>query len=392
MRSVHEVRAVAIIGGGMAGLRTAEGLRGHGYGGRIVLLGNEAHLAYDRPPLSKGFLKGELDQEAITFSRASRLAEQGIEFTAAASVALDPAAREVAADDAVICYDRAVIATGATARRIPGIPDERHPLVLRTVDDALTLRERLARADSITIIGGGLIGCEIAATSRLLGLDVTLVEAAPTLMLRSMGPVLGGICEQLHRERGVRVITGAGLADLLPPAGVGSAWSVSLDQGESFTSDVVVAGIGAAPATAWLEGSGIAVGDGVLCDATLTTSDPDVMAAGDVARFGLPDGTDVRAEQWLSAVDQARHVAANLLRPAGERAPFAASDYFWTSQYGLMIQGIGMHVGAEIRFEQFDPAAQTFLARAARGEETVGVYAAGSAREFAVMRRAFARQ
>jgi NADPH-dependent 2,4-dienoyl-CoA reductase/sulfur reductase-like enzyme len=383
----QDISTVVIVGAGMAGLRTAEGLRAEGYGGRIVLLSEETHLAYDRPPLSKGFIRGEVDQSAITFASHAQLAAQDIVFKTGRAVSLRPADHEIVIGDNVLTYDRAVIATGATARCVPGIDAERQPPVLRTIDDAVDLRDRLANSRSVTVIGGGLIGCEIAATSRSLGLDVTLIEAGPTLMLRSLGAHLGGLSETLHRAQDVRVLTGVSAADIVPPAADREAWRVVLSNGEVLVSDVVVAGIGASPVVGWLDGSGLAVEDGVVCDETLTTSDPDVMAAGDVARFRLADGTLARNEQWLSALDQARHVSRNILLPHAQRAPFAASDYFWTDQYGLKIQGVGTHMDAELVFEHSDPAAHTFLVKAMRDGSVVGLYAAGVEREFGRMRR-----
>lgn len=383
----QDINTVVVVGAGMAGLRTAEGLRTEGYSGRLILVSEESHLAYDRPPLSKGFIKGEVDQAAITFTSDDQLDEAGIELIAASAASLRPDDHQIIVGDDVIAYDRAVIATGATARNVPGIADERQPSVLRTIDDAVSLREHLLKAQSVIVIGGGLIGCEIAATSRTLGLEVTLVEAGPTLMLRSLGEQLGNLSEQLHRAKGVRVLTGVSATDIVPPRTEQDAWTVVLSTGEVMSSDVVVAGIGAVPVVGWLDGSGLTVADGVLCDETLTTSHPDVMAAGDVARFQVSEGVFTRNEQWLSALDQARHVAKNLLLPHGERARFAASDYFWTDQYGLKFQGVGTYVDADLVIEQSNSTTHEYLAKSVRDGEVVGVYAAGLLREFARMRR-----
>lgn len=381
------IDTVVVIGGGMAGLRSAEGVRAAGHTGRIVMVSDEPHLAYDRPPLSKGFIVGDIDQTGLTFATEARLAEQGIEVVTARAVAIRPEEHEVVLDHGVLSFDRAVIATGSAARPVPGIAPDRQPPVLRTLDDAVHLRERLGSARSVVVIGGGLIGCEIAATSRAMGLDVTLVEAGPTLMLRSLGAQLGGLAEALHRDRGVRVLTGVGAVEIDPPAAHGGGWSVALSDDQTLAADVVVAGIGATASVDWVRGSGIEVDDGVVCDASLTTSHDDVMAAGDVVRFSDADGVLRRHEQWLSALDQAQHVARNILLPRAERAPFATAGYFWSDQFGLKLQGVGSHEDAELVFDAVDPDEHTYLVRAVREGRVVGVFASGHVREFGRLRR-----
>lgn len=386
MRSTA-VENLVVVGGGMAGLRTAQGLRNLGFEGRIQLVSDEAHLPYDRPPLSKEFLRGELAADAPMLVTTHELAEQGIELVRSAATGLDVVNRRIQTATSWIAYDRAVIATGSVARRFPEGHGTGSPVaVLRALDDALALRKELANARSVTVIGGGLIGCEVAATCVALGLDVSIVEPAPTLMMRSFGEQLGSYLETLHRERGIRVVTGSGVSSVTRRSD-SSPRKIELISGEYILADAVVAGIGADPSVEWLMDSGLAVENGLLCDSTLTTSSPDVMVAGDVANVMGLDGVPVRSEQWINAVDQARHVAANLLLAHDQRSTFEGSGYFWSNQHGLLLQGVGSHQEADIVVHARDPETHTFLATAVRDGKPVGLFAAGNIREFAQERQ-----
>jgi 3-phenylpropionate/trans-cinnamate dioxygenase ferredoxin reductase subunit len=384
-----DVQNIVVVGGGMAGIRVAQGLRSRGFDGRLLLLSDEVHLPYDRPPLSKEFLTNEAAPAVPALVTAAELTELNIDIVHTKATGLDADGHRVLAGHLSYSYDRAVIATGAAARRLRTADGGAAPAVLRTLNDAMALRTSLAGARSIAVIGGGLIGCEVAATSRSLGLDVSIVEPAPSLMMRSFGEKLGGYLQDMHVARGVRVLTGVGVATVTKrgdPVGGGS-WTIHLTSGEIIDSDALMTGVGAEANVGWLRDSGLVVEDGVLCDRTLTTSDSDVMVAGDVAKVLNATGEYVRYEQWLNAVDQAQHIAENLLLPHAERSPYTNAGYFWTQQYDVRAQGIGAHHDADLVLEAHDPLTHTFLAKAVRDGTVVGMFAAGFVREFAVERR-----
>jgi NADPH-dependent 2,4-dienoyl-CoA reductase/sulfur reductase-like enzyme len=334
------MQRVVIVGMSLAGLRAAETLRREGFDGRIVAIGGESHLPYDRPPLSKELLAGEAEPDQIV------LRKQGVDDLdldwrlAARAVALDAQAREVELHDGErIAFDGCVIATGATPRRLPNQPDLAGVFVLRELDDALALRELLHSRPKVVVIGAGFIGAEVAATCRQRGLDVTLLEMLPQPMVRGLGSELGSVIAAVHRDHGVDLRLGV-TVESIDGDGDGQVQSVRLGDGSRVDADVVVVGVGVMPATSWLDGSGLTIDNGVVCDASCVAA-PNIVAAGDVARFPnqLFDGQLMRLEHWTNATEQGVHAARRLL---GHEDAFAPVPFVWSDQYDRKIQTVGV--------------------------------------------------
>ncbi|MFD5497927.1 NAD(P)/FAD-dependent oxidoreductase [Streptomyces sp. NPDC127091] len=325
-----------IVGASLAGLRVAEALRAGGYTGRLRLVGEEHHLPYDRPPLSKQVLTGEWDAARTALTTSAKLTEAGIETVLGArAVAVDDEAVTLA-DGGRLDYDRLVVATGAAARTWPGAAPEGRVHRLRTLADGVRLRAALEAGGPLVVVGGGFIGLEVAAAGRASGLDVTVVEAASTPLEPVLGPAIGACFTRLHRAHGVRVLTGVPITAIEESAG---AVAVRLADGTELSAAHVVVGIGAEPNNAWLSGLGLDDAAGVPCDARGRAGDR-VWALGDVAAWEQPGHRDaVRHEHWTSAVDQAAVVAAALLgrEPARPMAP----PYFWSTQYEVNFQLVG---------------------------------------------------
>lgn len=338
----RDPRRLVVVGASLAGLRAVEAARKSGFGGAISLIGAEVHPPYDRPPLSKAYLEPGPPPE-VGFRTRGHLAELDVELhLGRPATALDAQAREVAIGTAGdrIGYDALVIATGAAARALPGGEGLAGVHVLRTLDDAVALRAALdVRPRSVVVVGAGFIGSEVASGARSRGLDVTIVEAAVQPLTRSLGPELGVACARLHERHGTRLRTGVGVAGL---EGAGSVEKVVLTDGTVLDADLVVVGIGARPGVGWLEGSGLDLDDGVVCDETLAASLPGVYAAGDVARWTNPMfDRPMRLEHWTSAAEQGAVAARNALDP-GAATPYATVPYFWSDWYGSRIQFVGV--------------------------------------------------
>jgi NADPH-dependent 2,4-dienoyl-CoA reductase/sulfur reductase-like enzyme len=339
------VRTIVIVGASLAGLRAAEALRREGFDGRIVEIGDEPHLPYDRPPLSKELLAGAWEPEQLV------LRKQGVDDLEldwrldARATRLDVAAREVELHDGErIAFDGAVLATGSTPRLLPNQPRLPGVVTLRTLDDALALRELLDARPKVVVIGAGFIGSEVAATARLRGLDVTVLEALPQPLVRGLGPELGAVLAAVHRDHGVDLRTNV-MVDRIE--GVEQVEGVRLAGGGFVAADVVVVGVGVVPQTAWLEGSGLTLDDGIVCDETCLAA-PGIVAAGDVARWPNPlfDGASMRLEHWTNATEQGVHAARRLLAGGGNREAFAPVPFVWSDQYDRKIQTVGV-VAAE---------------------------------------------
>jgi len=331
---------IAVVGASLAGLRAVEFLRRERFEGEILLIGDESHPPYDRPPLSKELLRGEWDEQRIALRKKS-YDELEVELRLGRRVAsLDTESRILRFDDGgVASFDGLVIATGGIAKKLSNQPELDGVWTLRTLDDSLRIRSALEEKPRVAVIGAGFIGAEIAASARQLGLDVTMIEALETPLAQSLGPRLGRKIHELHERHDVRVRCGRRVEHF---EGNGHVEALVLDDGSHVECEVVVVGVGMSPALDWLEGSGIELGDGVVCDETLATNVSGIVAAGDVASWPNPlFGERMRVEHWTNAVEQARHAARTLLAAPGEAEPFESVPMFWSDQYDVKIQGIG---------------------------------------------------
>lgn len=362
---------IVIVGGGLAAARTAEQLRRADYAGPITLVSDERHLPYDRPPLSKEVLRSEADD--TTLKPAEFYADNDITLRlGAAATALDTAAQTVTlADGDVIAYDELVIATGLVPKRIPTLPDLEGVRVLRTLEESLALREHAGSVRNAVVIGAGFIGCEVAASLRALGAAVTLVEPQPAPLTSVLGPRIGELVARLHRSEGVDVRCGVGVVGI---SGDGHVERVTLGDGTEVEADVVVVGIGSRPATDWLEGSGVAVDNGVVCDAQGRTSVPNVWAIGDVASWQDRSGHQVRVEHWSNVADQARAIVPAML--GGETPDVVVVPYFWSDQYDVKIQCLGEPEADDVVHVVEDDG-RKFLAYYERAGVVVGVVGGG---------------
>lgn len=337
---------IVVVGASLAGLRAAETLRGEGFAGTIELVGDEPHPPYDRPPLSKQVLQGEWDAERVALPAARNDALELTWRLGVRAVGLDLAGRTVALDDGSdVAFDGLVLACGAAARRLPGTEGLDGVLALRTLDDALALQARLdAGASHVTVVGAGFIGAEVAASCRTRGIEVAMVEPLPAPLARVLGAEMGQVVADVHREHGVDLRTGVGVASVEASSEGARPLVVTLADGEQIATDAVVVGIGVIPSTVWLEGSGLTLDDGIVCDAT-TLAAPGVVACGDVARWPNARYGDeaMRVEHWEHALDMGAHAARRLLADlAGEPGePFAPVPFFWSDQYDRKIQLAG---------------------------------------------------
>jgi 3-phenylpropionate/trans-cinnamate dioxygenase ferredoxin reductase component len=375
---------VAVVGASLAGLSAARALRTQGFAGRVVLIGEEVHAPYDRPPLSKDFLAGAASRSDLDLEAP---ADAGLDLDwrlGVAAVGLDPGSRAVRlADGSQVVADGVVLATGARARRLPGTGSLAGVHVLRTLDDAVALGAELRPGAHLVVIGAGFIGAEVASTARTLGVEVTVVEGLPVPLAGPLGPEMGTVCAGLHADHGTRLITGTGVARLV---GTGRVEAVELADGRRLPADVVLVGIGAQPDVEWLEGSGLELAGGVVTDQFGATAIPEVVAAGDCAVAWSPaTGTYRRVEHWTHALEVPAAAVATLLGAAPPPPPL---PYFWSDQYGARIQFAGhRHADDEVRIVEGDPADRSFLAVYERAGEPVAVLGMNQPRLFTRWRR-----
>ncbi|WP_030997608.1 NAD(P)/FAD-dependent oxidoreductase [Streptomyces sp. NRRL F-5630] len=376
MTTARAPRRIVVVGASAAGLTAAETLRREGYDGALTLVGEERHLPYDRPPLSKQVLAGEWTAARTRLRRPEEVTALGLDLRlGTAATALSQSARTVTLTDGEdLAWDAVLIATGVRPRRLPwcGLPGTH---VLRHLDDALALRERLAPGRRLVIVGAGFLGSEVASSARALGAHVTLVEPAPVPLAHVVGRLVGAHVARLHREHGVDLRTGTSVAAVETSAG--RLTGVRLSDGTHVPADDVLVAIGSEPATDWLTGSGLPLDNGVVCDVHNSAA-PGVYAAGDVARWHNPlFGTSMRLEHRTNAAEQAMAAARNLLHP-GEARPFAPVPYFWTDQYGVRVQAYGhLRDHEETRVVAGDPAEGRFLVAYRRGRTVVGALSFG---------------
>lgn len=383
-----------VVGASLAGLRAVESARRAGFTGRITLVGAENHLPYDRPPLSKAFLGAGHDGVLTPFRSAAELREEfGVELRlGVAAEALDPSTREVIADGTPIAYDALVIATGATPRALPGTEGIAGVHQLRTIEDAAAIRAALDAGARTVVIGAGFIGSEVASAARKRGLPVTVLEALDLPLTRALGAEAGAVCAELHRAHGTDLrlstqVTGT-------ESSSGRVTGVYLDDGSVVPADLVVAGIGVSPATAWLRSSGLPLHErdgGVLCDATLRTGASGVYAAGDVAHASNPlfDDDLMRLEHWTNAAEQGAVAARNALDPA-TAAPHGSVPYFWSDWYDHRIQFVGTPRADEMRVIRPAGSSEGFAALYRRGDRLVGALTVDRPRDIMKFRRRIA--
>jgi 3-phenylpropionate/trans-cinnamate dioxygenase ferredoxin reductase subunit len=349
------VERLVVVGASLAGLRAAQAVRAAGHTGPVTVVGDEPHPPYTRPPLSKELLAGAQEHSDCAF-RVDAVNAEWLLGTPATG--LDRDARHVLLEDGrTVPYDRLVIATGARARTWPGASELP---VLRDVDDALALRAAFERGPRVAIVGAGFIGCEVAATARKRGLEVTLIDIAPQPLV-PLGPELGERCARMHREHGVALRLGSGVTEVATDG-------VQLADGRSVDADLVLVALGALPNTEWLAGSGLALDErgGVLCDATLTSvSDPDVLAAGDLVTWPHPlaGGALVRVEHWTTAAEHGTLAGRNAVADPEDRKPHVAPPYFWSDQYDVKVQAVGFPAYGE-RIEVLEEDGPRLVAQA----------------------------
>jgi 3-phenylpropionate/trans-cinnamate dioxygenase ferredoxin reductase component len=323
-----DARRVVVVGGGLAGASAVEELRDRGFDGDVVLLGAEAHLPYDRPPLSKDVLLGKKDADATTLHDAQWYADRAVDVRAGTPArSVDLGRRVVGTDGGEVSYDRLLLATGSAPRPLE-VGDGTPTMTLREREDAARLRRALEAGVRLVIVGAGWIGLEAAAAAREAGCEVTVVEPQAQPLLGALGPVVGAAFADLHRQHGVDLRLGATFDDIAP-----------------VRADLVLVAVGAAPRTDLARAAGLEVGagpgGGVLVDAALRTSDPHVWAAGDIADHDHPTLGRLRVEHWDNAIGQGRAAARAMLASPGEEPPYDGLPYFFTDQYDVGIEYVG---------------------------------------------------
>ncbi|KUI06495.1 pyridine nucleotide-disulfide oxidoreductase [Mycobacterium lehmannii] len=362
---------IVIVGGGLAAARTAEQLRRSEYSGPVTIVSDEDHLPYDRPPLSKEVLRSETDD--VSLKPAEFYEENDI------TVLLGNGARSVdtatqtltLADGTELPYDELIIATGLVPKRIPSFPDLAGIHVLRNYDESVALRQEAGSARRAVVVGAGFIGCEVAASLRKLGVDVALVEPQPAPLASVLGEQIGELVARVHRAEGVDVRCGVGVSEV---QGSDRVETVVLSDGTELEADLVVVGIGSRPSTDWLEGSGLKLDNGVVCDDHGRASAPHVWAIGDVASWRHNLGHQVRVEHWSNVADQARVLVPTML---GQEPPTAVSvPYFWSDQYDVKIQCLG-EPEAEDVVHVVEDDGRKFLAYYERDGVVAGVVGGG---------------
>jgi 3-phenylpropionate/trans-cinnamate dioxygenase ferredoxin reductase subunit len=349
-----------IVGASLAGAKAAEALRAEGFKGRVVLLGSEGERPYERPPLSKDYLRGESEREATFVHPEAFYADNEIELrTSSTGAELHPATSELVLEDGErLRYDRLLLTTGAEPRRLP-VPgaDLDGVLYLRDLDDSEAIGERLGRGDKVVVIGAGWIGAEVGASARQKGLEVTIVEQASVPLERVLGPEVGAVYADIHLEHGVELITGTGLESF---EGQGAVERVRLADGRAIGCDFVIVGVGVAPRTELAEAAGIEVEDGIAVSETLATSAPGVFAAGDVANARHPFyGRRIRVEHWANALNQGPAGARSML--GGEEA-YDRLPYFFSDQYDVGMEYSGYAASWDEVIFRGDPESREFIA------------------------------
>lgn len=377
---------IVVVGASLAGLRAAERLRAEGFDGTLTIVGDEPHRPYDRPPLSKGLLTGDVEDAEVHLRVADDLDADwrlGVRATG-----LDLDRRVVATDDGELPFDGLVIATGVRPRTLPGfVPDRERVFTLRTLDDARALAAALATRPRVLVVGAGFIGVEVATSARALGCEVDVVSLDPPVAVA--GREVSRICTDMLTERGVRLHVGAGIERVDPDA-------VTLATGARIGYDVALVAVGARPNVEWLEGSGLELADGVVCDAACAAAGATgVVAAGDVASWPNPvfGGLRMRVEHWTNAVEQGHAAARTLLHGSGAHTEHRSVPGFWSDHCGVRLQSVGLpHLADRLELVAGSLEQREFAAAAYRGDELVGAIAYDMPRMLAKYRIALGRR
>ena len=368
---------ILIIGAGHAGGSVAAFLRQYGHEGPIVLVGEEDAPPYQRPPLSKAWLKGEADLETLLLRPLSFYAEQGIEFRpSTVAVSVDPEAKTVAFHDGSSeTYDVLVLATGSTARKLP-VPGGNHPdlLELRTLKDAERLKAVLGPGKRLAVVGGGYVGLEAAASARALGAEAVVIERAPRVLARVASETLSTFFTAQHRAHGVEIMTGAEVVAVTHDG-------VTLADGSVVQADAVLVGVGALACESLARSAGLRCDDGVVVDGQARTSDPAVFAVGDMTRRPIPvhGGVHHRLESVPNALEQAKQAAAAIV---GRPGPAPEVPWFWSDQYDFKLQIAGLPFDADRQVVRGDPSASGFAVFHLNGDRIVCVEAVNAPPEF----------
>jgi NADPH-dependent 2,4-dienoyl-CoA reductase/sulfur reductase-like enzyme len=375
MSTNRELKQVVVVGAGVAGMQAAETLRQDGYGGALTIVGAERQAPYHRPPLSKKLLTGDIHRAGVDLAPQFDLDARVLR--GATAIKADLSSRTVHLrdenQDLAEQFDGLVIASGAVPREWPGGPVPDGVLMLRTVEDCLAIRERLSSRPRVAVVGGGFIGAEVAASCRSMGLDVVLIEKSATPLLAALGKELAPRWADLHRRHGVDLRVGVGVDGFV---GNGHVQAVRLTDGSHVPADVVIVGLGVTPATDWLEGSGLHIDDGVVCDATgAAEGATDVVAAGDCARWFHPlYERHLRTEHWDDAGRQGAAAARTLLAGPDHAEAFGGVPYFWSDQYDVKVQMLGTPTDYDaIEIVEGDADGWEFVAAYGRGGRTIAV-------------------
>jgi NADPH-dependent 2,4-dienoyl-CoA reductase/sulfur reductase-like enzyme len=398
-RHDRSLNAVVIVGASLAGYRTAQALREFGFRGSLHLVGEEPHLPYSRPPLSKHYLARTSDESSIWLATLLELDALDLALgLGRTAVNVDLSARYVELDDGErLAYDALVVATGARPRLIAGLTETSRPPsvhTLRTIEDARRLSDVLrphpdGRPTDVVVVGSGFIGSEVTSTSLGLGAYVTLVDSGEAPMSAVLHSEMGHILARRHRKAGVNLRSNATVREIMvdPAADSNISTEVRLTSGESLAADAVVVGVGVTPTTGWLQGSGLQLDDGLVCDETLQAYEG-VFAAGDVTRWGPPGEPGRRLEHWTNAVAQAEHVARNIM--AGPDAtPFENIPYYWSDQFGFRLDVVGEPpAGCDLDFVWGTPQTASLVALYRKGAEVLGVVAVDARHQMVTVRRA----
>jgi NADPH-dependent 2,4-dienoyl-CoA reductase/sulfur reductase-like enzyme len=386
-----EMQTLAIVGASLAGLSAARAARAQGFTGRLVIIGDEPHRPYDRPPLSKDFLLGTVTADDL-FLEADADADQlqAEWLLGAEAVSLDATSRTILLKDGrIVQADGIVIATGAKARQLPTLAGLSNVFTLRTLADAQSLAPELVPGSRMAVIGAGFIGAEVASAAASRGMEVTMIDTKPVPFAAQLGTEMGGVVAGLHAANGVELISSAVIEDFY--SGEGNVTGMRLGCGRYVATDVVVVGIGAEPNTGWLEGSGLQLRGGVVCDAMGRTGLPGIVAVGDCAAwFDESAGAHRRIEHWTGALERAALAVEALLDPGAAQKPHKP-HYFWSDQYGVKLQFAGHSAGYDrLEIEVGDTRTHSCLAVYYRGDDPVAVLGMNQPRLFTKWRRSLA--